>query len=530
MRIRKLFPAAVLLLGCCTEGSRGDAASIAARTIVVATTSDPDVLFPPIALNLEARQVTELVYEYLADVGPSMNTIGDSGFVKEIASGWKWSADSSSIAFEINPKAKWQDGPPVTSQDVAFTFSVYRSKSVASSGASSLADIDSVSTPSASTAVFWFRRKTPHQFYDAAAQMLVLPAHVFAGIPIDSLRARAPEISPVGSGRYRLAKWNKSASFELQAVDNHYRGRAIADRLIWIVSPEYSAALTRLLGGEADVFANVRLESVEPLTKSGQFNIVSLPGMDYVFMQLNLTNPVFASRDLRRALTMSIDRAAMVRNLFDTLAAVSIGPTVRAYPTTDTAISEIPYDTARASRILDSLDWKRSASDGMRRRSEIPLRFSAIVPVSSLSRMRMAVLTQEQLRRVGIDMRIEQMDFGAFSERQSKKDFEAAFASWHLPSSTEAVRGAWTTGGDQNFGGYSSRKFDFLIDSALGATTIRASREYFRRAHQVIVDDAPAVWLYEPRTLLAIRKKVQPTAMRPSAWWLDMGSWGVDMK
>ena len=94
MRIRKLFPAAVLLLGCCTEGSRGDAASIAARTIVVATTSDPDVLFPPIALNREARQVTELVYEYLADVGPSMNTIGDSGFVKAIASGWQWSADS----------------------------------------------------------------------------------------------------------------------------------------------------------------------------------------------------------------------------------------------------------------------------------------------------------------------------------------------------------------------------------------------------------------------------------------------------
>jgi len=54
-------------------------------TVVIATTSDPDALFPPFSLNMEARQATELMYEYLADVGPGMNTIGDGGFVRELA-------------------------------------------------------------------------------------------------------------------------------------------------------------------------------------------------------------------------------------------------------------------------------------------------------------------------------------------------------------------------------------------------------------------------------------------------------------
>jgi peptide/nickel transport system substrate-binding protein len=294
----------------------------------------------------------------------------------------------------------------------------------------------------------------------------------------------------------------------------------------------------RLLAGEADVFANVRQETLPELSAAG-FNVFSLPGMDYVFMQLNLRagtgrrpHPLFASRELRRALTMAIDRDAMVKNLFDTLASASIGPAVRAFPTTDTAIRQIPFDPARAARLLDSLGWRNVAPGGIRSRGANPLRFRLLVPVSSLSRMRMAVLIQEQLRKVGADVVIEQMDYSAFSARQAARDFDAALASWHLGSSPEAVRVTWTSdaakAGGLNYGGYSSVAFDALVDSALSATTLDGSREYFLRANQLIVDDAPAVWLYEPKTLIAIHGRITPAPMRPNAWWLDIGSWKID--
>lgn len=517
----------LLVAAACSDSKTTEGKLREGGTIVIATTSEPDILFPPLTGSVEGRTATELIYEYLADVGPDMNTIGDAGFVKELASSWRWSADSSSIAFDVNPKARWHDGAPVTARDVAFSFRTYTSETLASPAASSLADIDSVTVRSPLTAVFWFKKVTPHQFYDAAAQMLILPAHIFEGIPGDSLRERSAAMAPVGSGRFGLAAWTKGSSFELRAVDNHYRGRANQDRLIWTVSPEYNAAVTRAIGGEADVFANVRVESLEQLKKGGRFNVISLPGMDYAFMQLNLRKNVFASKDLRRAMTLALDRQSIVKNLFDTLAVVSIGPTVRAYPTTDTSIVQIPYDTARASRILDSLGWRRSARDGMRKKNGVSLQFTAIVPTSSMSRMRIAILIQEQLRQAGIEMRIDKMDWNAFQDRQSKSDFDVALASWHLPSNTEAVRGAWTTGGESNFGAYSNKVFDALVDSALNANTVTASKDYFRRANQLIVNDAPAIWLYEPRTLLAVNKRIQPTPMRPSAWWLDMASWKV---
>src|SRR5512140_3776801 len=123
MRLRTVILVSIAAASCGLPDANRDR-SANSGTIVIATTSEPDALFPPAALNIEARQATELIYEYLADVGPAMNTSGDAGFVKELASSWSWSPDSTHISFTINPEARWQDGQRVTSRDVAFSYSV----------------------------------------------------------------------------------------------------------------------------------------------------------------------------------------------------------------------------------------------------------------------------------------------------------------------------------------------------------------------------------------------------------------------
>lgn len=221
----------------------------------------------------------------------------------------------------------------------------------------------------------------------------------------------------------------------------------------------------------------------------------------------------------------------MVQSLFDTLAAVSIGPAVRALPTTDTSFAQIPYDAPRAERLLDSLGWKRSATSAVRVKDRRRLSFTLIVPVSSASRMKIAVLIQEQLRRAGVEMKIETMDYPALVARQNSRDFEATLGAWHLGSSPGAVRITWTSRAaskdGMNYGNYRNPRFDALVDSALTSNSLADSREYFRRANEVIVNDAPAIWLYEPKLALAIEKRIRTTPMRPNAWWLDIGNWTI---
>ncbi len=527
----------IYLVTACAEtppvGAEGDTGG----TLVISTTADPGSLFPPLILTTQARQITEQIYDYLADVGPGMNTRGDEGFRQQLADGWRWSSDSLSIAFHLNPGARWHDGKPVTVRDVRFTFALYRNPVVGARTGRELAQIDSVTAADSLTAVFWFKEKSATQFLDAAAQMLILPAHLLEQIPPDSLRQIAPP--PVGSGRFRLRKWDKGSSVELVADSGNYRGRARLDRVIWSIAPEFTTAVTKLFTGNADLFEALRTENIEELSRHPDLRVITLPGLDYVFLQFNLRDPtghsrphpLFADRNLRRAIAMSVDRDPLVRSVFDTLAVVPSGPTVRAYPTTEPGIRQIPFDSARARTLLDSLGWLRRNTDGPRARDGRELAFTVLVPASSMSRVRMAVLLQAQLRRAGIRMNIDQMDYPAFLSRWSGHNFDAALGSWNMGSTPGGTPHAWGSIGigkeGTNFGSYANPVFDAQLDSALAARDPEEARARFTRAYETINEDAPAIWLYEPKTVIGIHRRIRTTPMRPGAWWIDLASWWI---
>ena len=128
-------------------------------------------------------------------------------------------------------------------------------------------------------------------------------------------------------------------------------------------------------------------------------------------------------------------------------------------------------------------------------------------------------------------MRVEQMDYSAFSERQASRSFDAALSSWHLGSTPGGVKETWTTSatkkGGLNFGAYSNPVFDNLVDSALSARSLGSEREYFRRAYQTIVNDAPAVWLYEPKLMAGVHKRLELPNRRADAWWAGLAEWSV---
>jgi peptide/nickel transport system substrate-binding protein len=264
-----------------------------------------------------------------------------------------------------------------------------------------------------------------------------------------------------------------------------------------------------------------------------------LPGLEYQFVHFNLRDPadnrrpheLFANRELRRALAMSVDRAQIVRSILDTFALVAVGPTVRAYATTDSLVTQLPFDTVSANRTLDSLGWTRRDPRGPRTRGGRALAFTLIVPTSSLSRNRAAVLIQAQLQRVGVRMAIEPMDVSAFGQRWQSRKFDAAFGALSTGSTPGATTRIWSTAGagpgGYNFGSYSNSAFDAMLDSAVSATDLPRAREFFTRAYTIINEDAPAVWMYEPKNLIGINRRVQPAAMRRGAWWFGLADWSI---
>jgi peptide/nickel transport system substrate-binding protein len=505
-------------------------------TIVLSSAADADVLFPPLTLTLMGKQVSDQVFDNLADIGPALNTVGDAGFTPRLADRWQWAADSQSVAFHLNPRARWHDGVPVSAEDVRYTFQLVKDTSLASPLGSNLDNVDSVSVHDSLTAVVWFHRRTPDAFFKAASPVVILPAHLLRQTAPAALHESGFARAPVGSGRFRFATWDRGARIVLRADSGNYRGRPIADQAIWLVAPDYQTASVRFLAGTADFLDVVKPDVIPQARAKGADIIVSPGSLDYGYAAFNLRNagntgphPIFGDRETRRALVMAVDRSAIVRNVFDTLGLVAHGPATRIMPTSDTTIG-IRYDPEQAARTLDSLGWKRGA-DGLRSRGKTPLAFALMVSGSSTIRTRIAVLLQEQWRKVGANVRIDQLELNTFGGRMEERKFDALLNAWHIDPTPSSVREEWASSeikkGGYNATSYQNPAFDAVVDSAINEMNPSRSVELYRRAYRILTDDAPAMWIYELRNVHGASKRIHPVGIRPDAWWADLADWSV---
>ncbi|HYJ46586.1 MAG TPA: hypothetical protein VEV81_08215 [Pyrinomonadaceae bacterium] len=144
--------------------------------------------------------------------------------------------------------------------------------------------------------------------------------------------------------------------------------------------------------------------------------------------------------------------------------------------------------------------------------------------------MKIGVLLQAQLAAAGIRVNLKPLEAGAVTARQTSRDFDAVLGGFHLGASPDGTREAWTAVGlgkdGFNYGSYVNPLFDEQLSAALSADSAHA-RDLFSAAYATINEDVPAVWLYEPKTVIGVDRRFHTGWMRPDAWWSDLGNWYV---
>jgi peptide/nickel transport system substrate-binding protein len=521
--------------------TRGDSAAAARAepggTLVIATAGDADYLFPSLTFTSVGRAVSDLVFDKLAEIGPELNTIGDKGFTPRLARSWDWARDSVSVAFHLNPQARWHDGRPVRASDVKFSFDLTRDPALGSPQAPLIANIDSISVRDSLTAVAWYRRRTPEQFYDLVYQVMVVPQHVYGAVPAAQLRTSDLVRKAVGSGRFRFVRWEPGVRLEIAADTGNYRQRAKLDRVIWSVSTDPGSAFAKVLAGDADLWEALPAEQLGRVTADSALRAQPYPGLQYGALGMNLRDrgaerphPIFGDLRVRRALSMAVDRRAMLRNVFDTVGKISYGPFPRALAVADTTIVLLPFDVARANALLDSAGW-RMGPDSVRRKDGRSLDFGILAPSSSRARMSYATLIQQQLRGVGARVNLESVDFPTFMARLGARTFDAAMLAISTDPSPSGAKQSWHSAsaarGGNNYVSYRSSRFDALLDSAVASFDLAAIKAYARRAYQTLVDDAPAIWLYDVLTMAAVHRRVRITGLRADGYWAGLADWHI---
>jgi len=527
--------AVATLAGC---ERRGGCTGSYCGTIIDAAIAEPLTLLPPSTEEVVANDIGEQLFLKLADVGMSTNTVGDEDFQPLLAERWEWDGPLT-LVFHLDPRARWQDGQRVSAADVEFTFDAYKDSVLASPFRAKLRRIASVTQRDSLTAVFRFRERYPEMFYDAVYHMRILPAHLLRSVPRDQWKTAPFGRQPVGSGPYRFVRWQSEQSIELEADSTFFLGRPGIRRLIWRFTPNLQVGVTQVIADQADVREQlVTPENVERARAAPQLTLHPFRGNVYTYLGFNLRasgdtsqpHPIFADREVRRALTMAVDRASLVKSALGDLGKVPPGPMSSLLWIWDPEIRQLPYDTAQAARILNARGWRDHDGDGIRDKNGQPLAFRILVPTTSVLRRQYARLLQEQFRVIGIRVEIDELEFSVVTQRLQSGNFDTSILSrGNDPSPGSGITQTWMSGGfgGSNFIRYYNPEFERLVDRAIAAPTKDQARGFWRAAISTINADAPAIFLYALENIAAVHKRIDNVQIRPDSWAALLRTWRI---
>lgn len=524
---------AALLAGVCRAAAQ--AAADDHGTLVIVTGQQATLPIPTLIQSTANQDVADQLFLRLAGLGPTLHTVGDDGFVPLLARRWT-RRDSLTLVFDLDPRARWQDGAPVTARDVVFTFERARNRSLTPKLAPLLRFITSVRAEGTRRVVFRFSRAYAGQMYDAAWQVQPLPSHLLERIPPDKLAESDFARHPVGNGPFTWVRLVPGEYVELAANARFFLGAPKLDRVFFHFASDGDARMNLLLSGAADALENVLpLSNVQRVQGDPNLRLVVVPSLVYGYLLFNerdpadrtQPHPILSDVAVRRALTMAIDREGLGRAVFGPYSAVPVGPVSQMLWIRDPTVAPLPYDTAEAHRLLAARGWLDHDGDGVLDRDGVPLALTLNVPGTSAVRRLLALQIQEQLRTFGVKVDVSSLAFEVYMQRRLAGDFDLDLAGATQDPSPSGLTEVWSCSGigGGNVGGYCNPAVDSLFDAAIFATgdPLPLWQEAIRR----ISDDAPAVFLYALSTVAAVNRRFDNVHIRPESVWLQLREWSV---
>jgi peptide/nickel transport system substrate-binding protein len=507
--------------------------SIVIATAQLATLPIPTLMEGPQS-NVSNLELADQLFLRLASLGPTLLTAGDRGFIPLLARSWT-RRDSVTLVFDLDPRARWQDGAPVTARDVVFTLERAKNPAIAPQLADLLRRVKGVQAESDRRVVFRFSEPYSEQLYDATFHVAPLPAHLLDSMPPQAVTRSAFATKPVGSGPYRLVRNVTGEFIELAANPQFFLGKPKLERVIIRAAADPQARLNMVLSGQADAIDNVvpPLDNVRRLNADSTLRAIPVPSPTLGFLLFNQRDPrdttrlhpVLSDVRVRRAITLGLDRQLMVRAVFGSYGEVPYGPVSPILWIRHHAPRATRQNTAEARRLLAAAGWRDSDADGIRDRNGLPLALTLSLPNTSAVRRQMSLLAQEQLRQLGIKLDLQQLEAPLWLERRSQGRFDIDFGSTSQDPSPSGISQGWSCAGGTNVAKYCNPRTDSLLDLATLGRGGKDPAGAWVAVLRQIEDDAPAVFLYAPSYVYAVRRRFRNVAISPVSSWQQLRLW-----
>jgi peptide/nickel transport system substrate-binding protein len=288
---------------------------------------------------------------------------------------------------------------------------------------------------------------------------------------------------------------------ELRAVDDFPLWQPRIQRVVLKFSE--SAGLTELLAGAVDV-VGIRPEQTLRLAGDARFRLYhGFHGYMATALQWRNDHPMFADARVRLALTMAVDRRRVIRALdLPDATPVFDGIYTHRQVLTGQLPPALPYDPEAAAALLEQAGWTDSDGDGIRDRAGVPFRFTALVEGADLEGV--GLLVQDQLRRVGVSMRLEVNERNVTRDRVRGGTFDA-----YLGAMGNAPSGLHRVLGEESRLRYRNGAVAELVDEARAEPDPDRRDALYAAISEDLREDPPVLWLFPQVGMRATHRRVR---------------------
>jgi peptide/nickel transport system substrate-binding protein len=501
--------------------TENEAPEVAAATfdkgddLVMVVPFDPGNINPLVAPYQLSGMLSELV-----NPGLAIRDVDESGLIYRpgIAKSWTWSEDGLSLEYTLRDDLMWSGGDMVRAADVVFTHDWIADPATGSNWFTDSKGIESVKAVDVYKVRFQFKEARNKLLQQGYTFRGLLSEHGYAKVDREGLRGDPIGRMPPASGSWVVSTWLPNERLIFRANPQAPESlRPYLNQLVVRVLPEYSTRLLELEQGKADLLPFVEIADVERLEALPNLRIERVESSSMQYIGYNLRRELFKDPDVRRALTVGLDREDLIKELltvgdrsFGRPSVGTISPALKDWVASD--LQPRAYDPEKAKGLLEKAGWVDSNGDGLREREGKPLTFTLIVQTGSDELKKIAVRTQAMWKDLGVTAEIEMIEPLQFTRRARSEDFDALLWSFGAnPKVDPTIK--WHTDGAYNWFGYSNPKVDAAIEAGVSATDVAVSQEKFKEVQRMIYADDPAIFLYWKDDLTAIDRRFENVSM-----------------
>ena len=465
---------------------------------------------------------------------------GELDYRPRLAREWAFDPEAGELTFHLRDDVYWHDGQPTTAHDVAFTYLRASDPATAFFSMSSwepyVGGADAVEVLDEHTVRF---RVEPHaEPLEIWRLLAIMPRHLLEEVPPAELREHPYGTRcPVGNGPFVFQEHRPDASWSFvrnPAFPDELGGPPYLERYVYRIIPEQGTLLTELLTGTVDVYLAPNPDASSRIQEHDGARLLDFDFREYVAVVWNSRRPELEDPRVRRALTLGVNRQEIIDATlagFGDVANAGVPPFHWAHHAE--LADSLGHDPDEARRLLDEAGWVVRGEDGIRENPEgRALDVTVSYNMGNQQRQDIAQIMQSQLAAIGVGVRPEGVEWGAFVGEMTSPDrrnFDGAVLSIITALHVSDYDQFHSTSVDQPMGlsGVVDPELDRLLDTLQVVVEREEAIPLWHRYQERVVALQPYTYFFFPRRLAGVSERLQGVEMDVRGDLMSVSDWWI---